>query len=270
MEGSRKANSTVSRLLLAAIFVLPAVSASGQSVDSLAKPTDYVSDYAHVLSPEAISRLDSICGQLDHTQANAQVAIVTVQTMNGADAADYANALEDKWTMGRKGSDRGALVLLAVGDHKYRIDVGYGLEGILNDAKVGDIGREMVPFLRASDYDGAVTTAVGQLAQVIAVDAKVTLSEQPDMPGAPVKAAHHSRVLGKLILLIFVLIFFGGGSLFRMLLGFGLFSSIFGGRGGGFGGGGGGFGGGDSGGGGGGFGGFGGGDFGGGGAGGSW
>ena len=63
------------------------------------------------------------------------------------------------------------LVLLAVDDHKYRIDVGYGLEGILNDGKVGDIGREMVPYLRASDYDGAVTLAVGQVAQVIAADA---------------------------------------------------------------------------------------------------
>jgi uncharacterized protein len=84
---------------------------------------------------------------------------------------------------------------------------------------------------------------------------------------------HHSDLAGKLILFIFVLIFFGGSSLFRMLLGFGLFSSIFNGRnwgggsGGGFGGGGGG---GFGGGGGGGFGGFGGGGFGGGGAGGSW
>jgi uncharacterized protein len=270
MEGSRRANSTVSRLLLAALFVFFAVSSSAQSVDSLPKPTDYVSDNAHVLSPQAIARLDSICGQLDHTQANAQVAIVTVQTMNGEDAADYANALEDKWKIGRKGSDRGALVLLAVGDHKYRIDVGYGLEGILNDAKVGDIGREMVPYLRANDYDSAVTQAVDEVAQVIAADAKVTLTDEPALAGAPVRAVHHSRIFGKLILLVFLLIFFGGSSIFRMLLGFGLFSSVFGGRnwgGGGWGGGGGGFGGG---GGGGGFGGFGGGSFGGGGAGGSW
>ena len=75
---------------------------------------------------------------------------------------------------------RALLVLLAVGDHKYRIDVGYGLEGILNDAKVGDIGRAMVPYLRSSDYDSAVTLAVGQVAQVIAADAKVTLTNTAD------------------------------------------------------------------------------------------
>ena len=60
-------------------------------------------------------------------------------------------------------------------DHKYRIEVGYGLEGILPDGKTGDIGRQMVPDLRAGDYDGAVTLAVGQMAQVIADDAKITL-----------------------------------------------------------------------------------------------
>ena len=77
------------------------------------------------------------------------------------------------------------MVLLAVADHKYRIEVGYGLEGILPDGKTGDIGRDMVPDLKAGDYDGAVTTAVGEMAQVIADDAHVTLDNAP----APVPAA---------------------------------------------------------------------------------
>ena len=270
MRVFRRAHSTACRLLLAAFFLFPAPAFFAQSVDSLPKPTDYVSDNAHVLSPEAVAQLDSICGQLDHSAANAQIAVVTVQTMNGDDAADYANQLEDKWKIGKKGSDKGVLVLLAVGDHKYRIDVGYGLEGILNDAKVGDIGREMVPDLRAGQYDSAVTLAVGQVAQAIAADANVTLNNEPATAAEPVPYRRHSAVLGKLILLILVLMFFGGGSIFRMLLGYGLLSSLFGGGGRGWGGGGyggGGFGG-DGG--GGGFGGFGGGGFGGGGAGGSW
>jgi uncharacterized protein len=267
MQGFRRVDSTVLRLLLAAVVGFSSTAVLAERVEDLPKPADYVSDYAHVLTPEAIARLDSLCSQLDHSQANAQIAIVTIHNLNGDDAADYANQLEDKWKMGRKGSDRGALVLLAVDDHKYRIDVGYGLEGILPDGKVGDIGREMVPYLRASDYDSAVTTAVDEMAQVIAADAKITLTDEPTPASQPVEQMHHSAVIGKLILFIFILIFFGGSSIFRLLLGYGLFSSIFGGRNWG-GGGGGGFGGG--GGGGGGFGGFGGGGFGGGGAGGSW
>jgi uncharacterized protein len=267
MKGFRSVHSAIFRLLLAALFVVPAIAAQAERVEDLPKPTDYVSDFAHVLSPEAIARLDRICAQLDHTQANAQVAVVTIRTLDGADPAEFANALEDKWKMGRKGSDRGVLVFLAVDDHKRRIEVGYGLEGILPDGKLGDIGREMVPQLRANDFDGAITLAVGEVAQVIAADAKVTLDDEPTVV-AP-QPVRHGPVLGKLILLIILLVFFGGFHLLRFLLGFGLFGGFRGGPwigGGGFGGGGGG--GVDSG--GGGFGGFGGGGFGGGGAGGDW
>ena len=259
------------RLLLACFLVFSASVLPAERVEDLPKPTDYVSDYAHVLSPEAIAHLDRICTQLDHSQANAQVAIVTVKTLDGDDAADYASRLEDKWKMGKKGSDRGVLLLLAVNDHKRRIDVGFGLEGILPDGKLGDIGREMVPALRANDFDGAVTLAVGEIAQVIAADAKVTLEDEPNQDSAsnlgrqPVR---HGVSIFKVILIILVLVFFGGSWLFRLLFGLTLFSGLGGGRGGW--GGGGGFGGGGGGGGGGGFGGFGGGDFGGGGAGGDW
>jgi uncharacterized protein len=270
MIGIRRAHLMIFRLLLATVLGISATAALAEQVKDLPQPTDYVSDDAHVLSPEAIARLDRICGQLDHSAANAQIAVVTIHTLDGDDAADYANQLEDKWKMGRKGTDRGLLVFLAVDDHKYRIEPGYGLEGILPDGKVGDIGREMVPYLRAGDYDGAITAAVGEVAQVIAADAKVTLDDQPiEQQAAP---RRHSTGIGILHIIIFliVVLFF----LFRVLGSWGLFGlwgmSMMG-RGGGYGGGGGGFGGGggDSG-GGGGFGGFGGGGFGGGGAGGSW
>jgi uncharacterized protein len=253
-------------LLVAAAVAFFPQSALAQAAGELPRPTDYVSDFAHVLSPEAIEHIDSICAQLDHSAANAQVAVVTVSSLDGDDPADYANQLEDKWKMGRKGSDRGVLVLLAVNDRKYRIEVGYGLEGILPDGKVGDIGRSMIPDLRAGNYDDALTLAVGQIAQVIAGDAHVTLDENASLPerAPPVR---HSSGLANLVLLILVLIFFGGFSLLRMIFGWGLFFGGWGGGGpwiGGGGYGGGGFSGG------GGFGGFGGGSFGGGGAGGSW
>ncbi len=175
-----------------------------------------------MLSPEAIARLDSICAQLDHSAANAQIAVVTVHDLNGDDAADYANQLEDHWKMGNKGDNKYAMVLLAVADHKYRIEVGYGLEGILPDGKIGDIGRDMVPDLKASDYDGAVTLAVGEVAQVIADDAKITLNQ--DQPtDAPQPVQQSSGGMGKLILILIMLLLFGGGSLLRILFGAGLF-----------------------------------------------
>ncbi len=263
---------------LAALFLFLALPARAERVQDLPQPTDYVNDFAHVLSPEAVTRLDAICAELDHSQTNAQIAVVTVHDLNGEDSADYAEEIENKWKIGPKKADRGVLVLLAVADHKYRIEVGSGLEGILPDGKVGDIGREMVPDLRAGDYDGAVTLAVGEVAQVIAADANVTLNEDPSVETH--HPEHHSSPLGGLALFLIILFLFGGFSLARILFGASLFFGGWG-RGGPRGGpwiggsgiGGGGWGGGGFGGGGsgaGGFGGFGGGGFGGGGAGGSW
>lgn len=273
MKGSRRFQSIVFTLVVAALLPFFTISVFAESVDSLPSPTGYVSDLAHVLSPETVTQLDSICAQLDHSAANAQLAIVTVHNLNGDAASDFATRLYDKWKIGKKGSDKGVLVLLATDDRKYFIETGYGVEGILNDAKVGDIGRAMVPYLRAKDYDSAVTTAVGRLAQVIAADANVTLENQP--APEPERQERRGGIPIGLIIFILFFLFAGGGSIFRMLLGYGLLSTLFGGGrnrwgGGGFGGGG--FGGGDfgGGGGGGGFGGFGGGSTGGGGAGGSW
>src|SRR5579863_9328386 len=117
---------TAFRLLIAAVFLISASVLPAERVEDLPKPTDYVSDYAHVLSPAAIARIDNICGQLDHSKANAQIAVVTVHSLDGDDRQDYASRLEDKWKIGKKGSDRGVLILLAVDDHKRQIDVGFG------------------------------------------------------------------------------------------------------------------------------------------------
>ena len=275
MKGLRRCQGVACPLLLAGLLIFFLPTTHAEQVKDLSKPTDYVSDFAHVLSPQAIAPIDSICSQLDHSKANAQLAVITVHDLGDDDAADWANQIEDAWKIGKKGSDRGVLILLAVDVHKYRIDVGYGLEGILNDAKVGDIGRAMVPRLRARDYDGAIMVAVGLVAQVIAEDAGVTLANEPVVTQPRV---NNRQRLAPLIIFIVFMLFFGGVGLLRLLL----FAGVLGSRwrggpwlgtgfgGGGFGGGGGGFGGGGGDSGGGGFGGFGGGSFGGGGAGGDW
>ena len=100
--------------------------------------------------------LNALCAQVDR-QAHAQIAVVTVKSLDGEPIENFATALEDKWKVGKKGTDRGLLLIFATNDRKYRVEVGYGLEGILPDGRVGDIGRQMVPYLRQNDYDGAVT-----------------------------------------------------------------------------------------------------------------
>ncbi|HEX3986973.1 MAG TPA: TPM domain-containing protein [Acidobacteriaceae bacterium] len=248
-----------------AVFVCVLAPAFGQAVKDLPRPTDYVSDDAHVMSASTKAQLDQLCGEVDR-EAHAQIAVVTINTLNGESIQQYAVELEDAWKVGQKGSDRGVIILLAVKDRKRFIETGYGLEGILPDGKVGDIGRQMVPMLRANDFDAAVTLAVDEISQIIAQDAGVQLQPLTHW-GAQQQQPHATlgQVIGGIVFLIFVVIFLiwaGGTGLLGFLLGMFL-------GGGGFGGGG--FGGGNFGGGGGsGFGGFGGGSTGGGGAGGSW
>src|ERR1700733_8689711 len=127
------------RSLIGLLACFACVFASAQPVKSLPKPTDYVSDYAHVMSPEVKQRVNLLCGQVER-QANAQIAVVTVQTTDGEPIQQYAVDLYQAWGIGGKKSDRGVLVIFAVNDRKRFISTGYGLEGILPDGKLGDIG----------------------------------------------------------------------------------------------------------------------------------
>jgi len=226
-------------------------------------PTNYVNDFAHVLSQQTQADLNDLGQQIDQ-KAKAQIAVVTINSLDGQDIESYAVDLFKQWGIGGKGTNRGVLILIAVKDHHYRTEVGYGLEPILPDGKVGGFWREVVPLLKQGDYDQAIKQNTQRVATVIAQDAGVqvtgvsSIPEERAPPSRPSRGVSLGGVILIVILIIIVLATPLRGILFWMLLSGG------GGRGGGWGGGG--FGGG----GGGGFGGFGGGMSGGGGASGSW
>jgi uncharacterized protein len=262
------------RLRLALLFLASLVLASlacAESVSSL-KPTGYVNDFAGVLDQSTVTQIENLCTQVDQ-KAHAQIALVTVNTLDGNDIESYAVDLFHQWGVGSKSSNRGVLILYAIRDHRARIEVGYGLEPILPDGKTGGFQREAIPLMRSGDYSQALLLVTSRVADVIATDAGVQLTGTPPMP--PPGAEPHSgkgMSVGGIVLLIVVILIVLATPL-RSVLFWILFSSTFGGRGGL---GGGGFGGGSSGGfggfggGGGGFGGFGGGSSGGGGASSSW
>lgn len=254
-------------IFLGAALFLSALFLSAEPIGNL-KPSGYVNDFAHVLDAQTSTYLESLCTEIDQ-RAKAQIAVVTIQSLDGRDVEGYAVDLFKAWGVGNKSTNRGVLILLARDDHRYRIEVGYGLEPILPDGKVGGFGREAVPILRQGDYSGAVKLLTDRVADTIAADAGITLSSQTQRPPPSQSEEPQSIPVGVIafgLLVVFLLLFTGVGR--WMLLGW-----LFGGWGGrsnyrgGWGGGGagwGGFGGG------GGFGSFGGGSSGGGGASGSW
>jgi uncharacterized protein len=204
---------------LPTLLLLFAVTTHAETVAKMPAPTGYIDDYAAVLSAPAKSEMEALCREL-HDKTKAQVFVVTIKTLEGTPVESFANDLFRKWKIGEKKTDRGVLILFAINDHKDRIEVGYGLEAILNDAKVGDIGREMVPDLKASHYDDAIRTGLQDVSKVIATDANVTLdalapdtaaeplNDQPPPPvdGPPVSSG---RPGGAIILFLLPFVFFG-------------------------------------------------------------
>jgi uncharacterized protein len=196
---------------------LPGGPAAAETVASLPAPTGYVNDFAHVLSPATQQQLEALCAQVDR-KAKAQIAVVTIGRIDGDQSIEeFSTALEDKWKVGTKGTDRGVLMLFVMNPRRNRIEVGYGLEGILNDAKVGDIGRSMVPAAEANDYDTAIPLGVRQVAQVIAADAGVTLTQpahryHEQQVGTPVRLSLWQVVVGGAVLLFIVIVLVSTGN----------------------------------------------------------
>jgi uncharacterized protein len=263
------------------LLLFASAAARAEKTDQL-KPQGYVNDFAGVLSPSAKAQLTSLCSEVQQ-KTGAQIAVVTVKSLDGLPIEDFAVTLFEKWGIGPKKSGSGVLILLAAQDRVNRIEVGYGLEAILPDGKVGGFFREAVPLLRDNDYDGALLLVTRRVADVIAADRGVTLTGSTPVPARRASPQDTGWSIGQILLLLFIIFVVysvmkgsggsGGGNRYTRGGGSGWWvgpvigSTMGGGRGGW---GGGGFGGGGFGGGGGGFGGFGGGSSGGGGASGSW
>jgi uncharacterized protein len=242
-------------------------------------PQGYVTDLARVIDPATKAKLEMLCTEVEQ-KTGAQIAVVTVDSFDGRSREDYAADLYKHLGVGSKKENRGVLLLVSPKERQYKIEVGYGLEPVINDARAGDIGREMVPDLRREDYSAAIVLATTRLAQLIAADKGVQLNGVPAMRSRAPASHTPWWIPWLIIVIVFVIIRAlarsarggggsprgGGGSSALPWL---LMGSALSGRGGSWGGGFGGSSGGYSG-GGGGFGGFGGGMSGGGGAGGSW
>jgi uncharacterized protein len=175
----------VSRILATAAFLLTLLptAAQGQRPRDL-RPQGYVNDFAGVINPDTRRELSAICSELDQ-KAQAQIAIVTVRSLEGESIEDYSIDLATRWGIGPKQKDRGVLILLSLRDRRYRIEVGYGLEPILPDGLVGDFGRQAAPQLRIGNYSGAVLLLTERVAGVIAKDRGIQLSSLPQESPSP-------------------------------------------------------------------------------------
>lgn len=141
-------------LLLICCWVICAVPSAAADYP-IPAPTSqfYVNDFADLLSADTEEYVDSVNEQL-HAKCGAQVVITTIRSLEGAPLEEYATEMFRTYGIGDKEKNNGVLLLLALEDHASRIEIGYGLEGAINDAKSGRIqDTYMIPYFAEGKWD---------------------------------------------------------------------------------------------------------------------
>jgi uncharacterized protein len=131
------------------------------------KPQGYVSDFANVIDAASKNQLEAYCGIVERS-TGAQVALVTIPSLEGEPIDDVANTMFRAWAIGQKGKNEGILMLLAIQDRRSRLEIGYGLEPILPDGLDGSVLRDMRPALRQQHYGEAMMAAAETIGNAIA------------------------------------------------------------------------------------------------------
>lgn len=170
--------------LLLAITILVPVSLYALEVPAL---KGRINDYAGMLKPQTIQGLDATLSALEKSDST-QIAILTIPSLEGEDLEEYTIRVAEKWKIGQKGLDNGAIVLISKNDRKIRIEVGRGLEGKLTDLSSGRIIRDIIrPKFKAGDFDGGLVDGVNAIVSAVkgefkASDKKGTKSSDDDSP----------------------------------------------------------------------------------------
>lgn len=133
----------------------------------LPKPAGRVNDFANVIDAATEAAIDRQLDQLEQ-KTSSEIAVATVPSLDGVSVEEYANKLFREWGVGQAKQDNGVLILVAPNDRSMRIEVGYGLEGVLPDGLAGQIIREdFLPRFRENDYTGGIRTGVARVAEVV-------------------------------------------------------------------------------------------------------
>ena len=193
------------RKLFSYLLIFLALSAFADDIPGY---SGYVNDYAGVISEKDKASMEDVAKEVEE-KTGAQIAVLTVRTMDPYTSIDdFSMAVAEKWKVGEKGKDTGIIIVLAMEERKIRIDVGYGLEGIFNDARVGRIlDNNIIPYFRGGDFSAGLRRGMFKIADTIGTEMNVELDERTKM--------QDNTFTERLCMLIFFIIFV---SIFLMMI----------------------------------------------------
>ena len=200
----KQSNSVLSPVLgvlavLLVLFLLLPHSAAAKDVPPL---TGRIVDQANLLNGDERQRLESKLAQFEQ-QTGDQVAVLTVDSLDGEAIEDYANKVGRAWALGQKGKDNGVLLLVARQDRRMRIEVGYGLEPVLTDLQTKVIQDEVIiPYFKKGDFGGGIEAGVDAILSTLQGKPFQAAPEPADQPAR----GKGGPDFGFLLFLLFILV----------------------------------------------------------------
>ena len=157
-------------ITLGALILLSSAAVGAEPLTSIPNPRTsngtWVTDMPGILRAETIARLNSTIGEFERTNG-VEMAVVVIRSLDGVSIEEAAVKLFELWKIGKKSRDNGLLLLWSTGDRRVRVEVGYGLEGVLNDGKVGAIlDTYVMPKFRSGEFDEGLLAGVDALLSV--------------------------------------------------------------------------------------------------------
>lgn len=181
-------------LLMGLVLVLMVLPSLAQAAITFPALSGRVVDEAQLLSPEQESELTARLAALE-TQTGDQLVVVTLNSLQDQEIADYGYQLGRHWGIGQKENDGGALLIVAPNERRVRVEVGYGLEGVLTDGWSGLlIQNQILPAFRNGDYAGGIITGTNALIEQLTLDPEEAAAraaeaqqqaERPSLPFFP-------------------------------------------------------------------------------------
>jgi len=190
-----------------------------------------VNDYAGILNSSQEAELNSLLRETEE-KTSSQVVLLTIASLSGEVLEDFSIRVVDKWQLGQGGLDNGVLLLVSMAERKIRLEVGYGLESILTDAKGSYIIRElMVSHFKKGNYFAGIESGLNAVTGIIKKDFDITPEQLAKFRKKQKKAEGENIPVGMIVFIIIIIlsffkrgtrgrgyrsaapwIFFGGGS----------------------------------------------------------
>lgn len=187
----------VAGLMAMAVWLVLAL--PGLTQPAFPELTGRVVDRADLLSAAKEAELEQRLTALERDTSD-QLVVVTVRSLEGYDIADYGTQLGRHWRIGQEGGDNGVLLIVALEERKIRIEVGYGLEGILTDALSALIIHEQItPAFKEGGFERGIEQGVLAIEEQLRLD-----PEEAEARAAAVEAAESRLPVGPLIIIVLV------------------------------------------------------------------